>query len=182
VEHRTAAELDAGLDALRAAPTGTGRVERIVARPAVGARRSLESAELDPEEGLVGDTWRVRGSRRTPDGAAHRGMQLTLMNARAAALVAGTPERWALAGDQLYVDFDLSVEHLPAGTRLTVGTATLEVSDEPHTGCAKFRERFGADALRFVNSPDGRALRLRGMNTTVVAGGTVRVGDAIAKG
>lgn len=174
--------LEAGLDAIRAAPGDEGVLAHIVARPAVGERAVLEVARLDPEVGLVGDTWQVRGNRRTPDGAAHPGMQLTIMNARAAAVIAGGRERWGLAGDQLYVDLDLSVDNLPPGTRLEIGDAVVEVTDQPHTGCAKFRDRFGADALRFVNSPEGRALRLRGMNTRVVAGGGIRVGDTVTKG
>jgi MOSC domain-containing protein YiiM len=106
-------------------------------------------------------------------------MQITLMNARVAALVAGDPERRQLAGDQLFVDFDLSVANLPPGTRLSVGSATLEVSDQPHLGCGKFAARFGVDALKFVNSAVGRELNLRGVNARVVAGGPIRTGDPI---
>ena len=139
----------------------------------------LEEAELDVATGLVGDCWRERGSSRTSDGSAHPGMQLTLMNARAAAAVAGERDRWPLAGDQIYVDLDLSQANLPIGSRLLIGTALIEVTDQPHTGCAKFTERFGLDAMRFVNSAEGRELRLRGMNTRVVAPGRVRVGDHV---
>ncbi|HEX5614458.1 MAG TPA: MOSC domain-containing protein [Acidimicrobiia bacterium] len=181
MEHRDFDFLEAGLTEVRDAPRDSGTIERIVARPAVGERVVLETAVLDPESGLMGDTWRQRGSRRTPDGSAHPGMQLTLMNARAAALIAGPRERWGLAGDQLYVDLDLGIENLPPGTVLELGTAAIEVTDQPHTGCAQFRERFGADALRFVNSPEGRALRLRGMNTTVIEGGTIALGDLVVK-
>jgi MOSC domain-containing protein YiiM len=123
----------------------------------------------------------VRGSSRTPDGSANPLAQVTVMNVRAVALVAGERERWPLAGDQLYVDLDLSLENLPAGSRLAVGDAVLEVTSDPHTGCAKFSARFGSDALRFVNSPDGRALRLRGLNARVVEPGTVRPGDAVRR-
>ena len=87
------------------------------------------------------------------DGSANPDAQLTLMNARVVALVAGERERWPLAGDQLYVDLDLSADNLPPGTRLAVGSAVIEVTPEPHTGCAKFSARFGSEALRFVNSP-----------------------------
>jgi hypothetical protein len=141
----------------------------------------LDGGVLDVAEGLVGDMWRRRGSRRTPDGSANPLAQLTLQNARLAALVAGERERWPLAGDQLYVDLDLSVDSLPPGTRLAVGSAVIEITPDPHTGCAKFSARFGSDALRFVNSPDGRALRLRGANARVVEAGSVRTGDAIRK-
>jgi len=173
--------LEAGLDEIRGAPPDNGSVELIVRRPAEDAREVLDEATLDSKVGLVGDMWPTRGSSRTPDGSAHPGMQLTLMNARAAALIAGDRERWPLAGDQLYVDFDLSGENLPAGTRLAIGSAIVEVTDQPHTGCAKFAARFGHDALKFVNSTDGRALNLRGINTSIVEGGVVRVGDAIKK-
>ena len=174
--HLTAAELEAGLAHVREAPRGVGRVELVVRRPQVGRREVLAEAELDLAEGLVGDRW-VRGKRgRPPNPAA----QLTLMSARAADLVAaGERERWALAGDQLYVDLDLSEEHLPAGARLALGGAVVEVSAEPHTGCKKFVARFGLDAMRFVNSPEGRALRLRGLNARVVEPGVVRAGDEI---
>ena len=141
----------------------------------------LDEAELDLELGLVGDMWKARGSSRTPDRSANLDAQLTLMNARAAHAIAGSKERRPLAGDQLYVDLDLSIENLPAGTRLAVGDAVIEVTPEPHTGCAKFSARFGTEALKFVNKSPGRELRLRGVNTRVVTPGTVRAGDAISK-
>jgi hypothetical protein len=181
VLHATADELHAGLDEIRRSPAVEGTVELIVRRPAENEREMLEVAELDVDEGLVGDMWRVRGSSRTEDGSAHPGMQVTLMNARVIGLVARDPERWALAGDQLYVDLDLSTVNLSAGTRLALGSAVLEVTDELHTGCAKFTERFGSAAIRFVNSGPGRPLRLRGMYARVVVSGTVRRGDAIRK-
>jgi hypothetical protein len=173
--------LEAGLDEVRGAPHDNGVVELIVRRPAEDERELLVEATLDPVVGLVGDLWPTRGSSRTPDGSAHPGMQLTLMNSRAAALIAGERKRWPLAGDQLYVDLDLSGDNLPAGTRLAIGTAVVEVSDQPHTGCAKFAERFGRDALRFVNSEAGRALNLRGINTQIAEAGVVRLGDTLSK-
>ncbi|MCX7621236.1 MAG: hypothetical protein N2037_10385 [Acidimicrobiales bacterium] len=180
--HRTTEQLQAGLDHVRASPPDGGIVELIVRRPAVDQREVLAAGELDPAVGLVGDTWRERGSKRTADGSAHPDCQVTLINSRLAALVAGEDRnRWALAGDQLYVDLDLSEGNLPAGTRLAIGHAVLEVSGLPHTGCAKFSSRFGLDALRFVNSDLGRQLRLRGINARVVTAGTVRVGDAVIK-
>ena len=165
---------------LRAAPTQVGTVRLIVRRPAVDEREVVSEARLDVDEGLIGDTWRVRGSSSTADGSANPEAQLTLMSARAAEAIAGDVDRWPLAGDQLYVDFDISEENLPAGTRVLVGDAELEVSSKPHTGCAKFSARFGKDALRLVSSPAGRALRLRGMNARVTKSGTVRVGDPVA--
>ena len=176
--HFTAAELDDRLPRVDGAPTDRGRIELVTRRPAVGERELLDEAELDLAEGLVGDRWsQGRSHGRAPNLDA----QLTLMSARAADLVAGARERWALAGDQLYVDFDISEANLPPGTRLAVGTAVVEVSHEPHTGCAKFVSRFGMDAMLLVNSPEGRALRLRGMNTRIVAPGIVRPGDEVRK-
>lgn len=179
--HRSSAELEAGLDRIRRAPADAGIVELVVARPAVGERVLLDEAMLDVDVGVVGDCWLTRGSSSTPDGLADPRAQVTLMNARAAALFAGDRERWALAGDQLYVDFDLGEANLPAGSRLAVGSAVLELSDKPHTGCQKFSQRFGLDALRFVNSPEGRRLRLRGANARVAEPGVVRLGDLVTK-
>ena len=179
--HRTTDELEAALDELRAAPADHGRVELVVRRPATGEREVLTEGTLDPVEGLVGDNWSIRGSRMTPDGSAHPGMQLNVINARLSALVAVDPDRRALAGDQLHVDLDLSEANLPPGTRLAVGSAVIEVTPEPHRGCPKFVARFGREAMRFVNSPVGSALRLRGLNAKVVEAGTVRPGDEIRK-
>jgi hypothetical protein len=174
-------DFEAGLDTIRQAPADTGSVELIVRRPAVEEREVVDEAELDLSAGLVGDNWSTRGSRAMADGSANPKAQLTVMSARLAALVAGPREEWPLAGDQFYVDFDLSKENVPAGTRLSVGSAVIEVTDEPHTGCAKFSARFGSDALRFINSPVGRELNLRGINARVVEPGRVRRGDAIRK-
>jgi MOSC domain len=172
--------LEAGLDAVRAAPADNGRVELIVRRPEVDARELIEEATLDPEDGLVGDNWRVKPSLKT--GAPNPDAQLTVMNARVTGLVAGEDrDRWALAGDQLYVDLDLSYRNLPPGTTLRVGEAVIEVTDEPHRGCGKFSSRFGVEALKFVNSAVGRELNMRGINTRIVTGGVVRTGDAVVK-
>jgi MOSC domain-containing protein YiiM len=180
--HLTTAELEAGLDEIERAPRDAGTVELIVRRPAEGEREVLERGTLDLAEGLVGDMWVTRGSKRTPDGSSHPDMQVTVMSARVVDLVAaGDRERWALAGDQLYVDLDLSEANLPAGTRLALGTAVIEVTAEPHTGCAKFHARFGGDAHRFVNVRTHRHLRLRGLNAKVIQPGTVSAGDTIRK-
>lgn len=181
IRHLSTEELRAGLDEIRRAPKDPGVLELIVRRPSVGAREVLDTGELNAAEGLAGDTWNIRASSRTRDGRPHPDMQLNVMNARAAALVAHARDRWPLAGDQLYVDMDLSEENLPAWTKLALGTAIIEVTDQPHTGCGKFVERFGVDAMKFVNSPVGRSLRLRGLNARVVEPGTIRVGDVIRR-
>lgn len=181
MEHHTVEDLTAALDEIQRSPASGGRVELIVRRPAENEREVLDECELDLEEGLVGDMWRRRGSSRMADGSANPDAQLTLMNSRAAAAITGAPERWQLAGDQFFVDFDLSIENIPPGTRLALGDAVIEVTPEPHTGCGKFSARFGTDALKFVNKSPGRELRLRGVNTRVVAPGAVRTGDPITK-
>jgi hypothetical protein len=181
VEHLSRERLEAGLDHVRQSPPDRGRLMLVVRRPEVGRRDLPQEAVLDHVTGLDGDNWLTRGSSSTPDGSAHPDKQVTVINARLAELVAGGTERMALAGDQLYVDLDLSVDNLPPGTLLAVGEAVLRVSEAPHTGCAKFIERFGTEAMRFVNSRTGRRLRLRGMNTRIVVPGTIRLGDLVVK-
>jgi len=181
INHLSITELEAGLNIIRQSPSDQGLLKLIVRRPKTDEREIVNEAELNLEVGLVGDIWKVRGSKATPDGSANIEAQITLMNMRAISLLAQDESRWALAGDQLYVDFDLSETNLPAGTRIAIGSAILEVSATPHTGCAKFSERFGKDALKFVNSPDGKQLHLRGINTRVVQAGEIRVGDVVKK-
>jgi hypothetical protein len=181
VAYLTARELEAGLEHIRQSPGDQGTLKMIVRRRREDDREILERGELSLTEGLIGDNWKARGSRHTPDGSAHLYTQITIMNARCAALLAQQEERWALAGDQLYVDFDLSEENILPGTRLAIGTAILEVSAEPHSGCSKFSARFGVEALKFVNSPEGKRLHLRGINARVIQAGTVRVGDDVSK-
>jgi hypothetical protein len=181
IAHRTREELNAALDGIRQAPADEGVLEMIVRRPEIGAREVLEQGELDAVHGLVGDTWPVRRSKRTADGSPHPEMQVNIMSSRVVHLVAGDRQRWPLAGDQLFVDMDLSEANLPPGTRLAIGSAMLEVTSEPHTGCEKFVARFGLEAMKFVNSPLGRALNLRGINARVVQPGTSRVGDRVRK-
>ncbi|MCJ7712621.1 MAG: MOSC domain-containing protein [Chloroflexi bacterium] len=176
-----ARDLDQHLDHVRSSPRDAAPLELIVGRPGSGERETLEVAVLDAADGLVGDTWFTRGSRSMPDKSADPSAQLTLMNTRVLLAIEPDRTRWPLAGDQLYLDLDLSEQNLPAGTRLTVGSVVLEVSELPHTGCVQFSARFGADALRWISTPAGRAMRMRGMYVRVVTGGTVRVGDVIRK-
>jgi hypothetical protein len=174
-------ELQAGLDTIRQSPRDSGALEMIVRRPKTGEREELVVGKLDPAVGLVGDNWLTRGSRFSSDGSAQPDQQLTVMNSRAIALLAQDKARWKLAGDQLYVDFDLGVENLPPGSRLKIGTAVIELTDQPHTGCKLFSGRFGAEATKFVNSPEGKRLRLRGINAKVVQAGEIRQGDRVSK-
>lgn len=179
--HLTTAEIEAGLDAVRRAPKDRGALQLIVRRPQTGEREVLSAGALDLAVGLVGDNWIERPSTRSADGKAHPDMQLNVINSHFIHLVAQSEDRWQLAGDQLFVDLDLSEENLPVGSRLAIGSAIIEVTDQPHTGCAKFAARFGNDAQKFVMTPLGRQLRLRGLCAKVVQPGTIRQGDAVAK-
>jgi hypothetical protein len=177
----TVEELEAGLDSLGQSPKDSGVLELIVRRPRVDEREILAEAALDLDAGLVGDTWNSRKSSRTSDGSPHPDMQLTLMNSRVISVLAQERERWCLAGDQLYVDLDLSAANIPPGMRLSIGTAVIEVTSQPHTGCQKFTARFGQDAFHFVNAPERKELRLRGVNTRVIQAGTIKTGDSVKK-
>jgi hypothetical protein len=181
VKHLTMAELEAGLNEILRSPKDEGVLEMIVRRPRIEEREIVTEGELDPSAGLVGDNWSARGSSRTADGSSHPDMQINLMNSRVIALVAQEKDRWHLAGDQLFLDMDLSDANLPPGTRLTLGSAMIEVTAHPHTGCHKFLARFGAAAMKFVNSPLGKQLHLRGINARVVQAGVIRVGDVARK-
>jgi hypothetical protein len=181
VQNLTLDQLEAGLADIRQSPKHEGKLVLIVRRPKTDERETLAEAELDLAEGLVGDDWKRRGSSRTPDGKAHPELQLTLINSRAIAVVAQAQDRWGLAGDQLYVDLDLSVENLPVGAKLAIGSAVIEITPYPHTGCRKFAARYGADAVQFVNSAVGKELRLRGVNARVVRPGKIRVGDLVRR-
>ena len=175
--HATLQQLAAGLDLVREAPADAGTLELIVRRPAPGEREVLATAQLDERAGLVGDRWAAGGKR--PPNLEH---QITMMSTRFAKLVAGPdPEGWAIAGDQLYVDLDISRANLPPGTRIAVGDAILEVTAAPHTGCGKFIRRFGVDSMKLISSDTGRELRLRGVNTRVVVPGAISRGDTVRR-
>jgi len=170
-----AADLEGALDHIRAAPRDVGTVEMIVRRPSPGAREVVETAELDTTVGLVGDSW---STRERVDADA----QLNIMNSRMAMLLAPDEMGIALAGDQLYLDLDFTDDNLPAGSQLRIGdVAVIEVTPKPHTGCAKFAQRFGADTTRFVNTGEGKRLHLRGICAKVITPGTIRRGDAVTK-
>ena len=179
--HRQRAEIERAAAVLGSSPTENGVVEMIICRPARYERMVLDEGTLEVAHGLIGDTWEARGATNTPDGRADPLRQVTVMNSRALASVAGERGRWELAGDQLIVDLDLSVVNLPAGTRLQIGDAVAEVTEPPHTGCAKFAGRYGVDALAWVSDRAGRQQRRRGMHVRVLASGTVRPGDSIRK-
>ena len=167
--------------AVLASPRDEATVELIVRRPAHLGREVVTEARLDPVEGLVGDDWLARGSKSRPDGSADPLSQLTIMSTRVLAAIEPDRSRWPLAGDQLYADLDLGLENLPAGARLRVGEALVEVTERPHTGCSQFAERFGLDALKWISTPAGKAARMRGVYVRVIEGGAVRLGDAIRK-
>jgi hypothetical protein len=181
IRYLSMTELEAGMDYIRQSPEDHGSLRMIVRRPADDEREAIWHGELDVSEGLVGDNWKRRGSKHTDDGSANPDAQITVMNARIIELIAQGEERWPLAGDQLYIDLDLSDDNLPPGTRLAVGSAILEVSAVPHTGCKKFSARFGVEVMRFVNSPEGKRLHLRGINTRIVQAGVIQVGDVVKK-
>ncbi len=180
-KHFSVDELEQGVANILATPKDDGELKLIVRRPEVDQRETPEQARLDVEHGLVGDNWLARGSRHMPDGAADPEMQLNIMNTRVVHAVAGSEDRWALAGDQLYIDMDLSPENLPPGTQLQLGDAVVEITEPPHTGCKKFAARFGVDAMVFVNTGRGKELNFRGICAKVVTSGDVRVGDVARK-
>ena len=179
-KHLNMEELERGLLEIRNSPLNGGRLLLISCRPSVEERELLQRGQLDVTEGLVGDNWRTRGSQMDPPRQPNPETQLTLMNARVADLVAGTQDRWSLAGDQLFADLNLGRENLPVGTRLALGSALIEVTAEPHKGCKKFVKRFGMDAMVFVNSEEGQKLCLRGINAKVVESGVIHVGDTLS--
>ena len=178
----TATGLEAALDHLRSAPATAGTLELVVRRPENGMRELLTQGVLDEADGLVGDNWLSRATSHAVAEGRHLDAMVTVMSSRMVRLLADTDEERALAGDQLYVDLDLSHDNLPAGARIAIGDrAVLEVTAKPHAGCRKFLARFGADAVAFVNSEEGTRLRLRGLNARVVHGGTIRPGDGVRR-
>lgn len=174
-------ELEAGMDNLKQSPKDNGVVEMIVRRPDVDQREVLSVGKITLENGLEGDNWKARGSKKTPDGTANPDTQLTLMNSRMIQQISGEKENWQLAGDQLFVDLDLSMDNLPPLSKIQIGSVILEISATPHTGCKKFSDRFGIEALEFISTPLGKSLRLRGVNAKVIQSGEIKVGDVVRK-
>jgi MOSC domain-containing protein YiiM len=177
----TATDFQSRLTELGNSPTDSGSLDMIVRRPESGEREVVQQADLHPNDGVVGDNWSTRGSSHTEDGNADPNRQITLMNSRVLRAIESQPSRWALAGDQLIVDLDLSIYNLQPGHQISIGTAILEITDIPHTGCANFTARFGHDAIRFVNSKEGRDMRRRGIYARVVQAGSIQVGDTVSK-
>ena len=181
INHLDTNELEAGINYILDAPDDKGLVCMIVSRPEIGIRKILKNASLDTNEGLIGDNWKDRGSSSTPDKSANSETQITVMNSRVIELIAHSDDRWKLAGDQLFIDMDMSRSNLPPGSKLKVGSAVIEVSEKPHTGCQKFSQRFGLDALKFISTPMGREQCFRGINARVMKSGIVTVGDIVIK-
>ena len=179
--HKDMQTLRQGSEYINDAPSDNGVLKMIVARPAEDQRTEMEEAILDIPNGLVGDNWKQRGSSRTDDGSAHPDMQITMMNSRVVEVICQDVSDWKLAGDQLYVDFDLSEANMPAGTRIALGEAELEVTTQPHTGCNKFSDRFGIDALKFISDKAGRASHMRGIYLKVTKNGSIKKGDIVTK-
>lgn len=179
--HITESEINLGLDHIQQSPTDNGLLRSIVIRPGSDLRVKLQECRLSPEGGTEGDQWAKGCWLTLPDGKPHPDVQIAIINARLIDLLAGSFERWELAGDNLYVDLDLRRDNLAPGQRLQIGECVLEITNEEHKGCDKFRDRFGMDAVRFVNSPLGKQLRLRGIYAKVIQAGIVRVGDTIQK-
>ena len=177
----TTEQIILGFPQVTESPADGGRLELIVVRPSDGERVLPESVRVSPESGVEGDKWVNSKGHDMPDGQPDPRVQVTLMNARLLRLISGGEERMPLAGDNLVVDLDLSDDNMPPGQRLSVGEAVLEVTEVPHNGCGTFLERYGRDAVKFINSPEGKRLHLRGVHAKVITAGTVRVGDDVRK-
>lgn len=174
-------ELEAGLEVIRQSPKDGGMLDLIVCCSQNGKLEEFDQAALDPVMGLVGDDRQQRRNHTALDDKTHPDRQLSIMNSRVIALIADHPERWKLCDDQLYFDMDLSVDNLPAGTQLSIGSAIIEVTSVSHRGGEKFAANFGVDAMHFVDSELGKQLNLRGINAKVVKPGTICVGDSATK-
>lgn len=180
-KHLSKEQIEARLDWIKASPADKGTLAGLCIRPELNQRRELESCLLSPEGGVEGDFWVRQCWKKLEDGSSDPIVQVAIMNARAVDVVAGSRDRWKLAGDQLFVDFDLSEDRIAPGDRLQIGEAVVEIAPIPHTGCDLFRDRYGMDAVKFINSKLGKSLRLRGVFAQIVRGGMVRLGDPVQK-
>lgn len=177
----TIEEIESRLENIKQSPKDAGVIVLLVCRPATDERQIITKAKLELQNGLEGDNWKTRGSKSTPDKSADPEAQITLMNSRVIDLLTEHQNDWQLAGDQIFVDFDLSLDHLPPHSKIQVGSAILEISAKPHTGCKKFSDRFGIQALEFISTPQGKSLRMRGVNARVIQAGEIHVGDVVRK-
>lgn len=179
--HLTLAELQAGLPDILASPPDEGVLRGIVIRTGKGERRELESCQISLAGGVHGDRWAKGCWMKTEDGQPHPDVQICIMNARCIDLIAQERGNWAPAGDNLFVDMDLASTNLPAGSRLAIGSAMIEITAIPHDGCGPFARRYGRDARQFVNSPEGKQNRLRGVYARVLQDGEISIGDRVIK-
>ena len=179
--HLTMAELEDGFPEIIRSPKDNGRLEGIVVRPARGKRQELRTSDVSFDGGVHSDLWAKACWKSTEDGRPHPDVQICIMNARCIALIAQERGNWAPAGDNLFIDLDLSPDNLPPGQRLAIGTAIIEITDTPHNGCAKFIGRYGRDAGIFVNGRLGKRHRLRVVYARVIRDGTVTVDDVVTK-
>lgn len=180
-KHLSREELMAGLPHILAAPKDEGALKAIMVRPQSEARQDVDSIHVSLAGGVEGDHWAKGCWMSTEDGKPHPDVQICIMNARCIDLIAGGRDNWAPAGDNLFIDMDLTPDNLPPGTRIAVGAAVLEITATPHNGCAKFIERYGRDACVFVNTGEGKRYRLRGIYGRVIQDGRVSVGDTVTK-
>ncbi len=181
MKYAAQSDIDRRMDWVLNAPRDKGRVKLIVVRPQTNQRTMLEQVLFSREAGVTGDNWQQHCWKKCDDGKADPSVQVAIMNARMIEVLAGHKNNWPLAGDQLFVDFDLGINNLSPGDQLQVGGAVLEITAEPHRGCGKFKKRFGETALQYVNSAQGDAHRLRGIYATIISNGDVSIGDTICK-
>jgi hypothetical protein len=177
----TAAELEAALPSVLAAPGGAGLVRLLCTRPQPNARAFPEVLTLSRGKGATGDYHPARPWLRLPDGSPDPRIEVSIMPWRVLDLVWRERDRVAHPGDNIAVDMTLAEADLPAGTRLAAGTAILRVSDVPNDGCAKWKVRYGKAAHDWITTPDHLRLRLRGLYAAIEQDGEVRIGDTLRR-